>query len=463
MTKRSILLLFLCISTLKGKTQFLTQSAEGKGAVILPLNGVAVGFDIGKSEITVGANNYSKALSSSNSTPFKNWFIGGNLSVKNSSGIGNLFQSGDIVPAGNFYGFLGFNINNNKSLLDAWKSSGVVAANKREQEKLRILFESYRSDIADYIKESLPFIEDETFRTSKGQDLIKKVSESPDAFALRRIIVAILADKDKRLEAFNIAFKALLEPRQRIYYESYSRDDETKAINLAFSDFIDNHTVLRLTPFVFGGIDARNFSLYTGLNTTSLGKSFTDTLYRGGVFGVGMNAQIGNVWLGVTYAYVDGDNFSSNLISKEYTLRTTDASGNQELISEKKITGYSGKYAKVASNQLNIDLLKEFALGDTSRLITNLYYRGSMASRDTAYLKNISNLGLGLYFLGSKSKFLGGLYVELPDINNNIEMAKPEAERSIRPPLKKLTFGVVTRFSINSIIGFVNRPRKPDS
>ncbi|MBK9719495.1 MAG: hypothetical protein IPO85_18660 [Saprospiraceae bacterium] len=158
---------------------------------------------------------------------------------------------------------------------------------------------------------------------------------------------------------------------------------------------------------------------------------------------------------------MDGDNFS-NLSSKEYTLRTTDTSRNQSLISEKKITAYSGKYSKVESNQLNLDLLKEFKLGDTSRLITNLYYRGSLFSRDTVYLRNISNIGLGIYFLGKKSKFLGGLYVELPDINNNIEKSMPESERNIRPPLKKLTFGIVTKFSISSILGFVNRPRRPD-
>lgn len=106
--------------------------------------------------------------------------------------------------------------------------------------------------------------------------------------------------------------------------------------------------------------------------------------------------------------------------------------------------------------------MKEFKLADTSRLITNLYFRGNLASRDTAYLKNISSFGVGFYFLGKKSKFLGGLYVELPDIKNNIEKAKPESERNIRKPFKKLTFGITTRFSLGSIFGWTNRPRKPD-
>lgn len=459
--KNNFILLILCAGTLNGNAQFLTESADGKGAVILPLNGLSIGFDIGKAEIAVGANNFSKALDSNNSKAFRNWFFGSNLAVKNSSGIGNLFQSGDIVPAANFLGFLGFNVNNNQSILDEWKKSSVTQLATIERNMKQQLVDSYRSDIVKYIEAASENIIDAEFRQNTIQELVKKIAESSDGFALASNITSILTNKAESLKGFVDVFKALVEPRQKEYFERITKIDATKEIDVAFDHFLNDQIVKRLSPFIFGGIEARNFSLYTGLNASSLPKSFIDTLYRGGQFGIGINAQIGRFWLGATYAYIDGDNFS-NLTSKEYTLRTTDPSGNQTLISEKKITGYSGKYAKVGSNQLNIDFLKEFKLGDTSRVITNLYYRGTMASRDTALLKNISNLGLSVYFLGNKSKFLGGLYVELPDIDNNIEKTKPESERSIRPPLKKLTFGVIMRVSVNSIFGFVNRPRKPD-
>ncbi|MEO8769964.1 MAG: hypothetical protein ABI402_07760 [Ferruginibacter sp.] len=158
---------------------------------------------------------------------------------------------------------------------------------------------------------------------------------------------------------------------------------------------------------------------------------------------------------------MDGDNFI-NLKSKEYTIRTTDISSNQSLVSEKKITGYGGKYSKVETNQLNIDIVADYRLSDSSRILVNPYLRSSLFSRDTAFLKNYTNVGLGLYFVGKKSKFLGGLYLELPDINNNIEKAKPASEIDIRPPLKKLTFGIVTKFSISSLLSWANRPAKPD-
>jgi hypothetical protein len=198
--------------------------------------------------------------------------------------------------------------------------------------------------------------------------------------------------------------------------------------------------------------------LFNGVNISNLGASFTDTLYKGGNIGVGFNLQAGSFWLGVTYNYVNGDNFI-NLSGKEYTLKTTDTSANQTLIREKKQTAYSGKYSKVETNELNIDLVKEFRMNDSSRIITNFYTRSSLYSRDTSFLKNYTNIGVGFYFLGKKSKFLGGLYVELPDINNNIEKAKSDIERNIRPPLRKLTFGIVTKISLSSILGFANRGR----
>lgn len=384
--KRKLLILLFCLRTIVTTAQVVTQSADGKGSLILPLNGVSLGFDIGKTEIAVGANNYSNALDKNNKKAFHNWFLGGNLSVKNNSGIGNFFQSGDIIPAGSFLGFLGFNMNNNESILNDWKYSPLNNKKAEEQEQRQKLAEEYKSGVLKDVESAAAVIEDQKLKDNTEADLKGAINKSKDGFALNVTIATIISNKDKRPENFVQAFRHLIELRQKAYIESLSKIDATKAINEAFEEFMKIRSVKRFTPFIFGGIDASNFSMYTGLNTTSLTKSFIDTLSRGGQFGIGINGQIGSWWLGVTYAYVDGDNFS-NLSSKDYTLRTTETSNNQSLISEKKITGYSGKYSKVENNQLNIDLLKEFKLGDTSRLIANFYYRGSLFSRDTTYLK----------------------------------------------------------------------------
>lgn len=457
MKKIIIFLLLSYLSTGASYAQFVTQSADGKGTVILPLNGLSAGFDIGKTEISVGVNNYSKALKANNSKAFRNWFVGANLAAKNSSGIGNFFENGDVVPEANLLGFLGFNINNNESIITEWRKSSANTILAIEQKKRKHLVDSYKNDIIIYIKAASEQIDDHDLREKTKTELVEKIEKSADGFALSRSITSIMENEEEKLKNFVYIFKTLVEPRQKAYFESLSKTDQTKAIDSAFNDFVGTHSVKRFTPFIFGGVEARNFSLYTGLNTSSLPKSFIDTLHKGKQFGIGINAQIGSFWLGITYAFIDGDNFS-DLSGKEYTLRTADTVGNQVLSSEKKITGYAGKYARVKSNQLNIDLLREFKLGDTSRLITNLYYRASLASKNTDYLKNISNVGLGIYFLGKKSKFIGGLYLELPDIDNNIEKGKPKAEQDIKPPLKKLTFGVVTKFTLSSVFGFNDRP-----
>ena len=158
------LILFFFFPIIVTNAQVVTQSADGKGSLILPLNGVSIGFDIGKTEIAVGANNYSKALDTNNNKAFRNWFFGGNLSVKNSSGIGNLFQSGDIVPAGNFLGFIGFNVNNNEKILDAWnKSKADLMAEKMAAAQNR-LREEYGKRIFRDATTIMNFINDPILR-----------------------------------------------------------------------------------------------------------------------------------------------------------------------------------------------------------------------------------------------------------------------------------------------------------
>lgn len=459
---KRLLILLICLGTdFSAIAQYVTQSAEGKGTVILPLAGTTVGFDIGKTEIAVGANNYTKAIQANNSKPFQNWFIGANLAVKNSAGTGNLFRNGEIIPEGNVLGFLGFSVNNNDEILNNWRTSGVQKTKDLQATNKSLLMTGYRRDIIDFIGTAGDEIVDSALRKKTVSDLKQKLIGTADGRSFNSEVNAILAIKLSALENFVNEFSALVIPRQETYSKAVAAIYTKKQLTMYFKDFAKKQNIWRVTPFLFGGIEARSFSLYKGLNTTSIASSFVDTLYRGGQFGLGLNIQLNSFWVGVTYAYIDGDNFS-NLSSKEYVLRTTDNVDNQALIAEKKITGYSGTYSKVKRNELNIDLMKEYNFSDTSGLIANLYYRGSLYSRNTNYLKDISSVGLGIYFIGAKNKFLGGIYLEIPDLNNNLEKARPIADQNLRGPFKRLTFGVITKFAIASIFGFKDRVRTPD-
>ncbi|MBK9719496.1 MAG: hypothetical protein IPO85_18665 [Saprospiraceae bacterium] len=290
--KKKLFILMFCFGGVVSKAQVVTQSADGKGSLILPLNGVSLGFDIGKTEISVGANNYSKALDSNNIKAFRNWFFGGNLSVKNSSDIGKFFKSGDIVPAGNVLGFLGFNVNNNLSILVDWNKSKATEIENKEVQLRNQLRKEFGNRILRDAKNLKERITSEELR----DEILKRIADSvltyQNSYRMELSIELIMKD-DKIDKDFVKEFTKTYEQRKNEFRESSNKIDETKSINEAFSEFMKTHSVKRFTPFIFGGIDARNFSLYTGLNSSSLVKSFTDTLYRGGQFGIGINGQIG--------------------------------------------------------------------------------------------------------------------------------------------------------------------------
>ncbi|HMI79318.1 MAG TPA: hypothetical protein VK484_11025 [Ferruginibacter sp.] len=458
--KKILIMLLAVIYSANTQAQFLTQSAEGKSSIPLPLNGIGVGIDIGKTEVAFGLNNYARVLNDSSK-----FLIGLNLSAKNSDGLANLFSGGDIVPQGDFLGFVGFSCSNNNRILTKYKKDTFYTKYQANIKAKQILFDTLKEKVIRDLDSAAAFVKNDVcIKNRVVPDLTKKIRSVKeiadlDSYINNYKIVGLECDSLVRFKAKLIELYTIVRKEYATAYNAIVAVDEASISD--FKKFIKRQVPLRITGFLQGGFSARSFTRFISLSMPDLSNSFQDTLFKGGLFGVGVNLQIRNFWVGVTYSFVAGDNFAA-LKSKEYTLRTADTSGNQVLVREKKITAYSGKYAKVNSNELNIDLVGDFKLSDTSRLLASFYLRSSLASRDTAYLKNYTNIGAGLYFIGKKGKFLGGLYVELPDVNNNFEKAKPANEINIRSPYKKLTFGIVTKFNISSIFAWANRPTKPD-
>ena len=172
---------------------------------------------------------------------------------------------------------------------------------------------------------------------------------------------------------------------------------------------------------------------------------------RGGKIGVGVNFRWRNLWIGATYSYVEGNNFNG-LTQKEYKWDRTSEGNGQTLVEEKTISAYSGKFNEIDYNELVGDIVYNVNLGDSgkSHLLISPYIKGQLFSRDTSLLSNKTNIGVGLYFFKNNSKFLGGLYIELPDVNNNAEKRKPEADQNLRPAHKRLSFGITGRINLGS-------------
>jgi hypothetical protein len=203
----------------------------------------------------------------------------------------------------------------------------------------------------------------------------------------------------------------------------------------------------------FGGIQASEFKRFVGLDSIDLANSFSDEYFRGGKGGLGINFQTRNIMFGLTYSYLETNNFSL-LSKKEYSWRTSITQNGQTLTEDKKITAYSGTYEKVGINELNFDLIINLKLDKDAKnhILINPYSRSQLFSRKTDILPNSTNIGCGFYFFQQTGKFIGGFYTELTDINQNYEKAKPITEQNLRQPLNRLTFGIVGKFSFSSLL-----------
>ena len=454
--KRLIVLLCPLLIGAGSQGQMLTQSADGQSTIPLPLNGLGASFDIGKTDATIGVNNYGRVLNSKTYKFKDNFLMGANLSAKTVNGLKQLFSSRDLVPEGNLLAYSGYSFSNMAAIADGLGSPHDLDAQKKKE--LARLEQRYKAQVQYTILKQRRKITDVALRERMMSHLLRAVQKCDNADEIDRITDS--ADIDP---ANNTASEALKNFKQAV--KAVSAADRKKN-NTAREDIVQTYATLhdiavegvwkkimpfRATIFLLGGIKARGFTLYNGLTPANLSQSFQDTLFRGGNIGLGVNFRLANYWLGATYSYINGDNFPS-LRNKNYTLQTTDTAGNQTVIGEQKITAYQGKYSRVETNQLNVDLIANYRLADRSSLLANLYLRRSLASRDTSLLKNYTNIGAGFYFVNKKRNFLGGLYVELPDVNNNFEQARPADEIDIKSPFQKLLFGIVAKVSISSVL-----------
>lgn len=248
---------------------------------------------------------------------------------------------------------------------------------------------------------------------------------------------------------------SLLEEIKIILKLQQQEIDKITTSLVSYRDGYIRYRLWKFSIFSFGGIDGSSFKRVDTINTISPSASFIKEEFRGGSFGIGLNYQINRFKFGVTYAYKMTNNFV--LLDKtDYKLTTTTTSGVQTLSEEKSISAYSGTYGEVEINEVNVDVLYTINLGKTSETyaLVNPYIRSTIFTRGKTILPNTYNLGIGTYFFTTKSKFLGGLYLELPDLNNTVEKTKPVTDQNIRPGLKRLTFGIVGKFSLNSLISW---------
>jgi hypothetical protein len=427
---RSLLILALTVS-MSAAAQGVTKTAEGESTIVM--KGASIGLDLTKTQLTFGLNNFQQTIGGN----FE-FLYGGSVKAENKEGIANLFSKGDFVPAASLDGLTGVSFSNGVSpeLEDALDKITNIES-KLEIETPKKLLLQITNDIN---QATLPQdIKDKLLKDLKTVDIAKvdefKAKLKSDNAMQQKTLNEIGDNIDAFVKKYH-AEKALI---------TQSKVDAVTRVG--------SKGYYQVMLFGYGGIQGSEFKRFTAFDSINLSKSFVDESYRGGRFGGGLNAQYGILRLGITYGYYKTSNFAL-LTKKDYSWERTETQGNQTVKEKKEITAYTGNYAEVEVNELNYDMIVNIGLGakNKSHMLINPYLRSQLMSRNAALLPNSTNIGCGFYFFKESGKFLGGFYAELPDINNNYEKIKPEADQSLRAPLERMTFGVVTKLSLNTLI-----------
>lgn len=436
--KQALLFLMICCYSLNTVAQGVTKSAEGESTIFM--KGSSIGLDIGKTQLGFGINNLQQALIHDYN------YIGG-LSVKgeNKEGISNLFKQGNFVPAASLEGFIGGRI-----ALSEKKES--IEDRTRINKKLDKLDRQKIKECRELILTKV--MASKSLSVDASQKLMKSIE--PSIFRFRDIKAVIDQIKPQDTDAEAKQEWQLISD----HFDELKKDYEVKRKEIQESRDTgwSQFTLKRFTEilaFGYGGINGSEFKRFTGVDLNDLSKSFTDETFRGGRGGAGINIQYGVFTLGLTYGYLKTNNYAL-LTKKEYSLKqvytATDQPG-QTLTEEKKITAFAGNYGEVEFNEFNIDLIYNLRLDQQANyLLINPYMKSQLMSRNSIILPNSTNLGIGCYFFKSSGSFLGGFYTEIIDVNNNYERTKPEDLQNLRAPMERISFGIVAKISLSTIL-----------
>ncbi|SES23503.1 hypothetical protein [Pedobacter rhizosphaerae] len=418
-----------------GLAQGLTASADGESSVLF--KGSSIGVNLGKTEFTFGMNNLQNSIGEN-----RKWVYGASLKGENKEGLSTLFSGGDAVPAASLRGFVGYSFSN-AVLPDLEASRRAVDL---REEKYNVRFQ--RRFLSEMRAAAVSACRtQETFQLK--QDIISALSKLVFIEEMEAVLAVKAEDKQEVKDAKDAVRKEY--------------DELNKEFKAAIAGYEQERTKLtadrgaksywQIIPFALADYGSSKFKKMNRLDSVNYNNSFEDINVRTDRIGFGVNAQYRNFTLGFTYAHIRGNNFDL-LTKKEYTYKKVLNSGNQSLTEEKKISAYTGTYGVFDVNEYAVDLVMNFRLDKEAKnhILVNPYMR-SQLSTNRELMPNKLNLGTGFYFFQQTGKFLGGFYVELPDVNNNFERMKPEADQYLRPPLQRLSLGIVAKLSISSVLG----------
>ncbi len=426
--------------------QGFTQSAEGKSTLLF--KGTGIGIDITQANINVDVNNMTqKVLAASEARAI----YGINVKAKNEEGIGGLFSTGDFVPTAAGQLYAGVTFSNTNAL-----ARSMAALQKEALDKNVVGWRTARA--AEFVKTITGLIEDESGKIeqeSRRAAFVASMKKNISANASRPVFLFYTTIKEKEPgdTEQEVAAKRIIKESAFQLYKSFKQWNDSIQLQVTQKkEEYDKLSRFRITIFGFGEKSGLSFKQFVRYDSANLSSSFKNLTVSGGKIGAGINVQWRNLWAGLTYSYVDGNNFKE-LVPREFVWSRETTTLGQTITEESKITAYKGAFSQVEYNELNADLVYNLRFGDSAKynVLLNPYVRANLFSRKPDLLtNNITNVGLGMYFFQHRSRLMGGFYLELPDVSNNYAKAANTGDE-LRPGLRRLSVGVVTKFNISSL------------
>lgn len=435
MKKLLCLVLILLMWQHSVQAQFSTESKTGSNAILL--NNSAATFNITDPKISVDWTSLPRFIEPRNRTIF------GNLgaSAKNKTGIAKIFEKNRLTAESEVHGVLGVMFSN-----------AVDKGTKNQRNSLkdakfarRLFLLAKFSQVIDAYTNNLPVATRKQFRDILDKKK-KNLKDYVDDFATLHKSIATPHTVDL------VKMHAEID---KIFNDPSGLTD-IEQMQQAISEYHRNNMgsgYYRIMPFIFGNINSSNFKQISTVDTVNLQKSFKEIDFTGKKIGFGVNIDYKIFKFGLTYAWNFTNNFAS-LEETDFILRTTSYSSlGQSITREKKTTTYEGNYGEVLINELNIDLTANLKLNKkgSNFLIINPYSHSTNSSRTPSKLPGTWNLGIGAYTFKKDGKFLGGLYVEFPDIKNAVEKNKDIDKQDLKPVSKRFVVGLVAKFTLNGI------------
>lgn len=479
--KKYVRFFWYCLSILfshQGYTQILAADSKGQSSILFDAN--AVNIDIAETALSFNFNNFYTQTISKRTQPL--WGV--SASGKNNEGLANLLAEGKFLPNSKLKAFIGLLIRTpakdfdleleiktlkKDTIIESYESKidimSVVDTVLKEQ--ISVIHPSKRKEVRDGLKKAasvLNYKEAQDSINSFKKNVIKKWASSnpvPDITSIQNAAIKLVEEIDSLIVSRIISVTSTINGKslEERYFDHMAKIQKKVKEETAARK---NTTRSRVIPYLSLGVNGSQIKLYDENTTGAFAGRFVKTPFTGATIDLGVNYDVGPRWLlGLSLGYEKAVTLDS-LTDKDYVIRTVDTLNNQQLISEKKETGYTGNYLTYDRLNFRFDALYFAKLTKESNLVWNVIYGRYFLSFNEKAAVSPINIGSAINFYKEKGKFAGGVYMEFGDILNEqykyqtriatTQEAKKALNDNRKSIFGRFTFGVVAKFAFQSIV-----------